>query len=116
MSEEYKGCKSGDTVAYSSKTVRSSDKKLLHNGIQICPWYLAVLGHSPFTDLDDLPDRTGKPSYDPTRAFSKDEPKADVFTSRLDVTLLHEVRTPSPCSPFDGFEPWANLYLLTELS
>jgi hypothetical protein len=102
-------------VAYRSKTVRISDKTLLHNDIQICPWYLAVLGHSPFTDLDDLPDRTGKPSYDPARDFSNDEPKANVFASRLDVTLLHEVRNPSPCSPLDRFEPWASLFLLTGL-
>ncbi|KAJ6087136.1 hypothetical protein N7467_006050 [Penicillium canescens] len=90
LSKEYKGCKTGDTVAYRSRTERLSDKKILHNDIQICPWYLAVLGHSPFTNLDNLPDRTGKPSYDPTRAFSNGEPKANVFASRLDVTLLHE--------------------------
>jgi hypothetical protein len=109
MGKAYQGCKSGSTVAYRSGL--EIQGKTLLNEIQICPWYLAILGHSPFKDFEDLPDRTGKPSYDPNRGFSDNEPRANVFASRLDVTLLHEVRDTILSSPSDGLEPKATFHL-----
>ena len=111
MGKGYQGCKSGSTVAYRSGLDRPLEGKTLWNEIQICPWYLAILGHSPFKDFEGLPDRTGKPSFDPNRGFSNNEPRANVFASRLDVTLLHEVRDTILSSPSERLEPRATFHL-----
>jgi hypothetical protein len=88
-SKEYDGCKSGDTVAYRSAQVKNG--QLVKNSIQLCPWYLNVLGHSAYATIDAVTNHKNLNDYNPKRPLSAGEPNADVFGSRLDVSLLHEV-------------------------
>lgn len=92
-SKDYDGCKSGDTVAYRSAQLKNG--QLVKNSIQLCPWYLTVLGHSAYATIDAVTNHKNLNDYDPKRPPSDGEPNADVFGSRLDVSLLHEVRTAS---------------------
>ncbi|KAJ5890548.1 uncharacterized protein N7473_006776 [Penicillium subrubescens] len=87
-SKEYDGCKTGDTVAYRSAQVK--DGQLVKNSIQLCPWYLTVLGHSAYATIDTVTNHKNLNDYNPKRPLSAGEPNADVFGSRLDVSLLHE--------------------------
>lgn len=92
--EGYEGCKNGDTIAYTSTIYKDAKK---HLTIQLCPWYLnEVAGSTKFTNADGtLPDVSGKKkSYNPQRDPSAGDPRADIWASRLDFTLLHEVRIP----------------------
>ncbi|KAJ5389180.1 uncharacterized protein N7496_000248 [Penicillium cataractarum] len=87
-SKEYDGCKTGDTVAYRSAQVKNG--QLVKNSIQLCPWYLTVLGHSAYATIDAVTNHKNLNDYNPKRPLSDGEPNADVFGSRLDVSLLHE--------------------------
>jgi hypothetical protein len=89
-SKEYDGCKSGDTVAYRSAQVKNG--QLVKNSIQLCPWYLTVLGHSAYSTIDKVINHKNLNDYNPSRPLSDGEPNANVFGSRLEVSLLHEVR------------------------
>ncbi|KAJ5464569.1 uncharacterized protein N7458_000255 [Penicillium daleae] len=87
-SKEYDGCKTGDTVAYRSAQLKNG--QLVKNSIQLCPWYLTVLGHSAYATIDAVTNHKNLNDYNPKRPPSDGEPNADVFGSRLDVSLLHE--------------------------
>lgn len=86
-------------MAYTSAFKSDGNKHLI---IQLCPWYLKeVTGSTKFTNADGtLPKVQGLRSYDPERDSSDVDPDADVWASRLDFTLLHEVRHPRLPFPF----------------
>jgi hypothetical protein len=91
-SKEYDGCKTGDTVAYRSAQLKNG--QLVKNSIQLCPWYLTVLGHSDYATIDAVTNHKNLKDYDPSRKPADGDPVANVWGSRLDVSLLHEVRVP----------------------
>ncbi|KAL4948941.1 hypothetical protein BDW69DRAFT_188798 [Aspergillus filifer] len=88
-SASYEGCKDGDTIAYTSSFYKKDTEYMF---IQLCPWYLNELGYSQYKNVDgSLPDRTGQRRYDPSQAPTEKHPQADIFASRLDFLLLHEL-------------------------
>lgn len=85
-------------MAYTSAFKSNGNKHLI---IQLCPWYLDQVTTVEFTNADGtLPKVQGLRSYDPERDSSDVDPDADVWASRLDFTLLHEVRRPRLPFPF----------------
>lgn len=88
--EGYDKCKDGRSMAFTSIVDKPGRRYL---SIQLCPWYLNQILGTKFTNAEGtLPDAHGAKNYDPKRQSSKGDPDADVFSSRLDFTLLHEVR------------------------
>ncbi|KAL4939483.1 hypothetical protein BDV06DRAFT_224958 [Aspergillus oleicola] len=87
--QTYEGCKNGGTLAYTSSFFKKSKEYMF---IQLCPWYLNELGYSQYKNVDgSLPDRTGNRRYDPSQAPTDEYPQADIFASRLDFLLTHEL-------------------------
>lgn len=72
-------------------SIQVKNGQLVKNSIQLYPWYLTVLGHSAYATIDAVTDHKNLNDYNPKRPLSDGEPNADVFGSRLDVSLLHEV-------------------------
>ncbi|PGH05027.1 hypothetical protein AJ79_06914 [Helicocarpus griseus UAMH5409] len=88
-SETHERCRDGRVVAFNHKVY--SGNRFALNYVQLCPWFLASMGHSQYKTLSSL--RKNSPVYDDWKPFRSPRPNeltADFLASRLDMVILHE--------------------------